>query len=69
MRVAGPCLQMVVLAVALDTLQTLQSLKLASLSSLVELADAQSKVVLAKPQYAAVLVPVLSHALGQLCSV
>ena len=47
MRKAGTCLQMVVLAVAPDTLQTLQSLKLASLSSLVEFADAQSKVLLA----------------------
>ena len=46
----------------LDTLQTLQSLKLASFSSVVELADAQSKVLLAKPQYAAVLIPVLSQA-------
>jgi hypothetical protein len=50
----------------LDTLQTLQSLKLARLSSVIELADAQSKVLLAKPQYAAVLVPVLSPALVQL---
>ncbi len=47
MRKAGTCLQMVVLAVALDTLQTVQSFKFASLSSLVELADAQSKVLLA----------------------